>query len=195
MSTQTSPIEARIEWSETLDRIRNFVASRVNNRQVAEDITQDVIVRSIASGALDRVDNPIGWLIRSASNAVIDHFRTHHPADTLDPDRHTRPTTDYIDGLGSDETLRQLAQCLQPLVAQLEPPYRDALLRVDIGGHTQQQAALDANISLSGMKSRVQRGRHQLKRLLTACCEIELDSRGQPTDMHPHPTASCGCAG
>jgi DNA-directed RNA polymerase specialized sigma24 family protein len=102
MGVQTAPLDARIEWDETLDRIRSFVASRVGDRQVAEDITQDVIVRSIATGALDRVDNPIGWLIRSASNAVIDHFRTHRRADALDPDAHA---SKVIDDFDSDDTL------------------------------------------------------------------------------------------
>src|SRR6187551_4107942 len=74
-------------WVDTLDRLRAFVAARVDDRELAADITQDVIVRSIASGALDRVDNPAAWLYRSARNAVIDHYRTrrrHEPLDDLD---------------------------------------------------------------------------------------------------------------
>ena len=43
---------------------------------------------------------------------------------------------------------------------------------------TQQAAAERMGISLSGMKSRVQRGRKQLKQLLDECCLIELDRRG-----------------
>lgn len=192
MGVQTASLEDRIEWDEMLDRIRSFVASRVGDRQVAEDITQDVIVRSIASGALDRVDNPIGWLIRSASNAVVDHFRTHRRADTLDPDAHA---SEVIEDLDSDDTLRQLAACVQPMVAKLDAPYRDALTRIDIEGHTQQWAASEANLSLSGMKSRVQRARQQLKHLLTACCQIDVDSLGLPTDMHLRSAASCGRPG
>src|SRR5215213_8632479 len=74
-------------WAETLDRLTAFVAARVGDRETAADITQDVIVRSIASGALEHVDDPAAWLYRSARNAVIDHYRTrraHVPVDELD---------------------------------------------------------------------------------------------------------------
>ena len=74
-------------WTDTLDRLQAFVAARVDDRELAADITQDVIVRSIASGALERVDNPAAWLYRSARNAVIDHYRTRKSHDPLtDPD-------------------------------------------------------------------------------------------------------------
>ena len=189
MSVQTAQLDARIEWSESLAQIRNFVASRVGDRQLADDITQDVIVRNIASGALDRVDNPVAWLIRSASNAIIDHFRSQRYTDPIDDTVHSD-----VDLVDEDETLRSLAQCVRPMIEQLEPPYRDALITVDIDGTTQREAAELANVSLSGMKSRVQRGRLQLKHMLTACCEIETDARKQPTDARPRPTATCGCA-
>ncbi|MBA3396016.1 MAG: hypothetical protein H0T89_25520 [Deltaproteobacteria bacterium] len=38
-------------------------------------------------------------------------------------------------------------------------------------------------ISVSGMKSRVQRGRAQLRELFERCCEIAVDARGKPTDF------------
>jgi RNA polymerase sigma-70 factor (ECF subfamily) len=190
MGVQTVQPDARIEWNETLDQIRTYVASRVGDRQLAEDITQDVIVRSIAAGALDKVDNPVAWLIRSASNAIVDHFRTHRRTDSIDDDIHHA-----LDDVDENETLRSLAQCVRPMIARLDPPYRDALMSVDIDGATQLEAAKLANVSLSGMKSRVQRGRRQLRTMLTSCCEIELDARDQPIESRPRSTAPCGCAG
>ena len=71
-------------WHETFARLRSFIAARVRNDDVAADIAQDVLVRSIAAGALQHVDNPTAWLYRSARNAVIDHYRTRHIHDPLD---------------------------------------------------------------------------------------------------------------
>ena len=48
-------------------------------------------------------------------------------------------------------------------------------------------------ISVSGMKSRVQRGRAQLRELFDQCCEIAVDARGKPADFMPRPKP-CGCA-
>ena len=52
-------------WAATLERLQSFIAARVGDRELAADLTQDVIVRSIASDALDRVDSPSAWLYRS----------------------------------------------------------------------------------------------------------------------------------
>jgi RNA polymerase sigma-70 factor (ECF subfamily) len=175
-------------WIDTLARLRAFVASRVDDPELAADITQDVIVRSIASGALERVDNPVAWLYRSARNAVIDHYRTrraHAPIDELAawPDLE-------VDDRPNDAT-RELSRCLQPMLDQLAPAAREALVRVDVNGQTQDRAARESGLSLTGMKSRVQRARRELKNLLESCCTVERDARGAIADYHR--SGECGC--
>ena len=170
-------------------RVSAFVASRVDDAELAADITQDVIVRSIASGALARVDNPVAWLYRSARNAVIDHYRTRHRHETIDgddrwpdPDRSSEPNV----------ATRELSRYLRPLMDQLAPQARDALLRVDVDGQTQQSAAVALNLSVSGMKSRVQRARNALKQLLEQCCTVHVDEHGAISD-YQRTTGPCGC--
>ena len=51
------------------------------------------------------------------------------------------------------------------------------MILIDLEGLTQREAADQLGLSLSGMKSRVQRGRRQLKGMLEVCCTIELDRR------------------
>ena len=181
--------ELAASWTETLANLRAFVASRVDDPELAADITQDVIVRSIASGALDRVDNPAAWLYRSARNAVIDHYRTrrqHASVDVLD----AWPTHDG-DSTPNDAT-RELSRCLQPMLDQLPSAAREALVRVDVDGQTQLRAARDLGLSLSGMKSRVQRARRELKELLEQCCAVDVDRRGGVADYRPS-GGGCGC--
>jgi hypothetical protein len=45
--------------------------------------------------------------------------------------------------------------------------------------------------SLSATKSRVQRGRTQLREMLEACCEIAVDARGKVTDFTPRNSPPC----
>ena len=181
------------DWGETLDRLRGFVAARVEDPEVAADITQDVLVRTIASGALDRVDNLGAWLYRAARNAVIDHYRTrriHAPVAVLDG----LPDPDTSGDLPNAAT-RELARCLQPLLNDLPPTARDALTRVDLDGQTHQQAADQLGISVSGMKSRVQRARRQLRDLLTGCCQVDLDPAGAVSDYRPAGSSNgCDCS-
>lgn len=177
-----SDVDLDRSWNETLRRLRTFVAARIDDRELAADITQDVIVRSIASGALDRVDDPIAWLYRAARNAVIDHYRTrrhHDPLDAAD----SWPDPDASD-VPNDAT-RELSACLQPLLSRLPTTARDALVRVDVDGQTQHRAAQELGLSVSGMKSRVQRARRELKSLLEQCCTVELDALGAINDYQP----------
>lgn len=178
------------EWGETLARLRGFIAARVGDPELAADITQDVVVRSIASGALDRVDDVSAWLYRAARNAVIDHYRTwrRHDGD-VDLDRW--PAPDSSGNLPNDAT-RELARCLQPMLGRLHPTARDALTRVDLNGQTHREVAEQLGISVSGMKSRVQRARRELRKQLTACCQIQTDSSGALADYVPN-AGSCGC--
>jgi RNA polymerase sigma-70 factor, ECF subfamily len=93
---------------------------------------------------------------------------------------------------GPAELRAELAACLEPLLAQLPPIYRDALRLTDLDGLTQADAAARVGLSRSGMKTRVQRARAQLKALFACCCEIELDPRGGVIDYQPNNDA-CDC--
>ena len=178
-------------WAETLERLTAFVAARVGDRELAADITQDVIVRSIASGALEHVDNPTAWLYRSARNAVIDHYRTRR-AHATDGDLESWPEFNASAGEPNEAT-RELAHCLRPLLERLPTSARDALVSVDLDGTTHREAAETFGISVSGMKSRVQRARSDLKQLLEQCCTVEVDARGAVADYQPNETG-CDCS-
>lgn len=188
--TKTDQLDA--SWVETVERVRAFVAARVSDPELAADITQDVVVRSIASGALATVDNPAAWLYRSARNAVIDHYRTRRVHDTFDGDD-AWPDPSPFDDEPNDAT-RELARCLQPMLEALPPTARDALTRVDIEGQTHQQAAAQLGLSVSGMKSRVQRARRQLRDVLQRCCRVDLDRTGAVSGYRPTGQSTCGCA-
>jgi RNA polymerase sigma-70 factor, ECF subfamily len=187
----STTIERREDnWRQAVDQVRAFVASRVGDPELAADITQDVMVRSIASGAFERVENPTAWLYRSARNAVIDHYRTRRVKNSA-VELELWPEPEPPDNRPNHAT-RDLARCLQPLLGELPPSSRDALTRVDLDGQTHAHAAAQLGISVSGMKSRVQRARHQLKELLTGCCHVDVDRAGAVSGYRAD-SAPCGC--
>ena len=63
---------------------------------------------------------------------------------------------------------------------------------VEYDGLTQAEAARRLGISVSGMKSRTQRARARLRDLLTQCCRIAVDVRGDVRAIRP--TGPCSCA-
>ena len=118
------------------------------------------------------------WLHRIARNAIIDHYRirrAHRPLPTDDALDHA---VDEREEVGPNQATQELARCLRPLIDQLPDKYRQAVTLVDLDGHTQVATARELGLSLSGTKSRVQRGRRQLRQLLTACCVIATDRTG-----------------
>jgi len=90
---------------------------------------------------------------------------------------------DWIEQAQSDEEeiIRQeLSLCLNPMIEQLPDKYRVAVQLSEIENRTQKEVAEMENISLSGAKSRVQRGRSLLKTMLHDCCKIEINQNNQP---------------
>jgi RNA polymerase sigma-70 factor (ECF subfamily) len=88
----------------------------------------------------------------------------------------------------------ELAQCLRPLIATLPSTYGEALELTELEGRTQGEAAESLGLSLSGMKSRVQRGRTKLKEVLLDCCHVEMDRRGGVVGYEPRDRARCACS-
>ena len=183
-------------WSETLERLRRYIGSRIDDPEAAADLAQDVVARSFAADAVARATDLNGWLFRSAHNAVIDHYRTRRIHQGLGEDIGEMPDPELIDG-GPNSATRELARCLQPMIEQLPATYRDALVAVDLDGRTHHEVAAELGISTSGMKSRVQRGRKQLRALLTNCCAVDVDRAGAVRDYEPacgsRPETRCGC--
>jgi RNA polymerase sigma-70 factor (ECF subfamily) len=68
------------------------------------------------------------------------------------------------------------------MIERLPDHYRQAVMLSEIEGLKQREVAIKQGISLSGAKSRVQRGRKMLKEMLMAGCHFEFDHRGTVID-------------
>ncbi|MCK9363926.1 MAG: RNA polymerase sigma factor SigZ [Syntrophales bacterium] len=158
-------------WNEHKIRLHGYIAKRVRNREVAEDILQDVFLKVHLK--IHKVKAPgslTAWLYRIAANAVADYYRGQNPAEELPASLAAlEPEPDYIS---------ELAACLEPLIADLPETYRLPLVLSEIDGLTQKEVAVQLGLSLSGAKSRVQRGREKLRQRLLECCAIEVGRNG-----------------
>ncbi len=176
--------EAQEIWLQIHNDLRAFIAKRVANEAEADDIVQDVWLKMQRGleGLKDQ-SRLISWIFQIARHAIIDHYRApghrrEMPAG-LAADLESYPSSATMTTTSEDsgQLRKELAGCLRPMIERLSEEYRQAVTLVDLEGLTQQAAAVQLGLSLSGMKSRVQRGRRQLKDMLEACCTIELDRR------------------
>jgi RNA polymerase sigma-70 factor (ECF subfamily) len=162
-------------WRDHHGELRSFLRRRVGDADLAEDLLQTVFVKAHAGlGALADAERALPWLYRIARNAVIDHHRTRRVGEPLPEDLPQTASADEAErGAG-------LERCVRPMIEQMPAGYREAVLLADIQGLPLAEVAARLGLSLSGAKSRVQRGRAMLGRCFEACCELELDGRGKP---------------
>ncbi len=78
-----------------------------------------------------------------------------------------------------------LGECVSLFVSRLSSPYREAVTLTELEGLTQKEAAEMLGISLSGLKSRVQRGRDKIRHMFEQCCQISVDCRGRVIECEP----------
>jgi RNA polymerase sigma-70 factor, ECF subfamily len=174
-----------------IQQLRPFVARRVRAPHDVDDVLQDIFLRMQRALPGLRDEQRFGpWVYRIARSAIADHHRaaSRHPVAAGGHDDAGGSVEIEPDG-GAEE---ELAAYVSFFVATLPAPYREALTLTELEGLTQREAAERLGISLSGMKSRVQRGRALLRRALEDCCEIALDARGRVIAYEPRvPAGSC----
>lgn len=174
-------------WTQFANRLRLFIRGRVADEAGAEDILQNVFVKiqqrlSTLRGA-EKIE---AWVYQIARNAIADHYRMQRPTNEL-PDDLMAPTE-----IASDEAERAaLLASFRRMITELPEPYREAIQLTELEGCTQQQLASRLGISLSGAKSRVQRGRAMLKEMLLECCRFEFDQRGGIVECEPRKKVIC----
>jgi len=179
-------------WSQLSSDLRRFIRRRVQSDHVADDLLQETFLRiHCGINALRGADRLAAWVYQIARNVIHDHYRKTSSGNVslaeADP-------VDDRDG-GSSHLAERAGEWLDELVQQLPEPYRDAVELSQIQGLTQREVAERLGLSISGAKSRVQRGRVMLKQILEQCCRFQFDQRGNLMDCDPKPdrTVRCNC--
>ena len=175
-------------WREYHAALWAFIRRRVGDEATADDILQEVFLKMHGGLASLKDETKLkGWLYRTARNAILDHFRAVKPVMEV-PDWLAQPETEPA------ETARQeLARCLQPMIRQLPEKYREAIELSELQGLAQREVAELQSLSLSGAKSRIQRGRALLKEMLAECCRLEFDHGGRLSDYQRRKKSCDSC--
>jgi RNA polymerase sigma-70 factor (ECF subfamily) len=171
-------------WHEVHQSLRAFIAKRVADEASVEDLSQEVFVRMQRGlGGLKHESRLVAWIYQIARHAIIDYYRARNrqperPVGLASDLERLHPASLPVESSESSGQLRtELAGCLRPMIERLSEDYRQAVTLVDLEGLAQHEAAARLGLSVSGMKSRVQRGRRQLRDMLEACCVIAFDRR------------------
>jgi RNA polymerase sigma-70 factor (ECF subfamily) len=152
-------------------RIYNLAYRFTLSHGAAEDLTQEVFIRVYRS--LDQYDSALGdlsnWLMRLARNLIIDDYRKRQrtPTDSGDDlaDHEYRLRTS---GDSPQRALERQERRLQVLAAinKLSPDLRECVILRDIEELTYQEIVELLQIPEGTVKSRINRGRIELAKVL-----------------------------
>lgn len=174
----TQQVTSESIWEQLQVQLLAFIRRRVPDDATAEDLLQDVFLRiEERLGQLSDQERVAAWVYRIARNRVADYHRGARPSVPLSEEPEAEPAEE--EQVGN----KLVGAWLMAMVNELPEPYREAIHLVEIEGMSQTQVAERLGISVSGAKSRVQRGRAKLREMLHRCCEVERDRRGNVIDI------------
>lgn len=148
-------------------QIYNFAYRLTGNRHDAADLVQEVLLR--VSVGLDRYTPGSfeAWLWRITRNAFIDEVRR----------KQRRPTVELVEGDRSmvgaapspDEVLAQvrLSDDVQAALLKLPLDFRECVVMCDVVGLSYEEIAAAVDAPVGTVRSRIHRGRRQLREMLT----------------------------
>lgn len=144
------------------------------NREDAEDVTQDAFMKSFQS--LDRFEGGsrfYTWLVRIAINEALMKLRKRRPGQVSldepipgDDESVFRDVEDWGPSPEQRFAQTELNEILNGVIGELEPIYRVVFLLRDVEGISTEETAQILEISVAAVKSRLLRARLQLRQKL-----------------------------
>ncbi|MBB1268049.1 RNA polymerase sigma factor SigZ [Shewanella sp. SR44-3] len=161
------------QWQNHKAQLRRYVSKRVDDANAVDDILQDVYIKaSVNLHQLTSKGSLKAWLYRIAHNTIMDFYRQRQQFEPLPEDLMAEEQEP------GQQAREELAQCLGPLIDELPEKYGVPLRLAELEGVSQQEIANLLGLSLSGAKSRIQRGRVKFRQQMMACCDLELAQEG-----------------
>jgi RNA polymerase sigma-70 factor (ECF subfamily) len=136
------------------------------NHDDAQDLVQEVLVRVQRGLATYRPGSMEGWLSRIATNAFLDDVRRRkrRPLDLVGD--HIESVTGGAPSADEVVEAEQLPDDLQDALRTLPDEYRVAVVLCDVVGLTYAEIAASLEVPVGTVRSRIHRGRSQLRVVL-----------------------------
>ncbi|MEZ5938578.1 MAG: sigma-70 family RNA polymerase sigma factor [Hyphomonadaceae bacterium] len=148
-----------------------YLVRRTRDRELSEDLAQDVMVRLIAFMARERVEKPRALAFRIADNLMINAFRR----------RRIRGEVALVEDVGAppaEEDLKaredQRLAALREAIERLPPKRREVLIRRRLRGQSHREIAEAMGLSAAAVEKHVVRAMASLRADLDDLLRKEL---------------------
>jgi RNA polymerase sigma-70 factor, ECF subfamily len=153
-------------------RIYNMSYRYTNRMDEAEDLTQEILIRVYQNLKSYRAESGAfqNWILRVARNLIIDHYRQvrRYPQTGGSEELETMNVSD--DRIPNPQRAAEQGEAsrfLQDGLQSLPPELKEAIILRDLEGMAYSDMAELLNVPEGTVKSRINRGRLELARLLT----------------------------
>jgi RNA polymerase sigma-70 factor, ECF subfamily len=168
-------------------KVFNLAYKFVGRHDEAEDLTQDIFLKIFkALHTFDRRANFQTWLISISRNLCIDHYRSvRKERETMARDVDASELKPVSRERGPHSQLEQtdLKAMIQRALAELPPSLRQAVVMRDLQEFSYQEIADKLDLPEGTVKSRINRGRLELKRQLDRLQSVP--AAGRPSTSTP----------
>ena len=149
-------------------KLVGYVASRVGDPDLAEDLFQDSLLKALQrADDLRDEERLIPWFYRILNNAIADYYREQEVA------------ARYLPRLALDDTAEPepnewtaLCECFRDLIPTLKPEYAELIERLELTEGEPAQVAAELAITPNNLKVRRHRARQALRQRLEQTCRM-----------------------
>lgn len=165
-----STLTSETIWQTFAPDLKRYVFSQAKDEDLTNDILQEVFIKiHLNIEKLNDKNKVKSWVFAIAHNTLMNFFNKKNIPFPIDEVGELMLTEDEIHSANN---------CLIPLINNLPKRYSEPLLLSEIQGKKLAEVATILEISLSGAKSRVQRGRKLLQQEYMDCCHYKLNEEG-----------------
>lgn len=174
-STQHSPVPCLLDtWATNETALYRWLTQHCSCQDLAYDLLQETFLRALQrERAFCDIENQKAWLFTVAKNLLIDEWRKSGRLEPI-PENNDLYTLDFR---AEREPIDSLAQCLPKALACLSEEDRSVIEFCDLQGHSQQEFAKLHHLTVTAVKSRIQRARPKLRAQLKVNCHITFDEQ------------------
>lgn len=155
-------------------RFRAFVARRIGNPELADDLVQNSLRRALERPPSSTEEaSVLAWFHVILRNAIADHFRLQASGSDREAELRTlmeAEGTDHTRAMDDDELKGAACACLGELIEALKPEYREVVRRVELGGESTADVATHLGVSRGNLDVRLHRARKALRVALEKSC-------------------------
>lgn len=180
MKTSVCKVEECCNLNEVVEsyysELKGYLINQTKDPELSEELLQEIMLKAtLAHRKGVSVENIRAWFYTIARTTLLDHFRKLSAEAKL---KSHFSTSELPDDNNMAELSVLIDKYMKPMISLLPEKYSIPLILADLENIPQKSVAEKLGLSLTAVKSRVQRARKHLLELFWECCNVETDKNG-----------------